>query len=331
MKNPAKASSLPSALEAALQSCQVPATSLPEPLIKALSNEYARLEEQLTIAAAQRDAIQNQFLQQEKMASIGQLAAGVAHEINNPIGYVNSNIHSLQGYLVSLGAILQKFREALPQLPDESRSDIQNLLVAEDLDFILEDIPPMLQESLDGISRVKKIVQDLKDFSHPDTGVFVLADIHQGLDAAINIAWNEIKYKAEVRKEYASLPMLYVRESQLNQVFLNLLVNAAHAISEGQGRITIRTNADNHEAWVEIEDTGCGIPPENLPRIFDPFFTTKPVGKGTGLGLSLSHGIIKQHGGRIEVASTPNQGTTFRVILPILSAPPEGEAVEHPV
>lgn len=262
----------------------------------------------------------NQLLQSEKMASIGQLAAGVAHEINNPIGYVNSNLGKLREYVEELLAILHAYEEAEPLLPADAEvvRRLHALKAHADLDYIKEDVLALLAESSDGVTRVRSIVQDLKDFSHVDEGEWQWADLHRGLDSTLNVVSNEIKYKADVVKEYGVIPHIECLASQLNQVFMNLLVNAAHAMVEDKrGIITLKTGADEHLLWVEIADTGSGISPENLKRIFDPFFTTKPVGKGTGLGLSLAYGIVQKHGGRIEVTSKPGRGTTFRVILPI--------------
>jgi len=169
---------------------------------------------------------------------------------------------------------------------------------------------------------VRKIVQDLKDFSHVDARKeWEWTDLHKGLDSTLNFVHNEIKYKAEVVKEYGGLPEVQCLASELNQVFMNLLVNAAHAIDKARGTIWIRTGTakagDRDSVWVEIQDDGCGIAEENLSRIFDPFFTTKPVGKGTGLGLSLSYGIVKKHGGRLEVDSQPGRGSRFRLTIPV--------------
>ena len=167
---------------------------------------------------------------------------------------------------------------------------------------------------------MKKIVQDLKDFSRVDTSQeWQLADLHAGIDSTLNIVRNEIKYKAEVVKEYGQLPQVECLPSQLNQVFMNLLVNAAHAMKDKErGTITVRTGRrDDREVWVEVADDGSGIDPENLKRIFDPFFTTKPVGKGTGLGLSLAYGIVQKHQGAITLDSAPGRGTTFRIVLPV--------------
>jgi two-component system NtrC family sensor kinase len=182
-----------------------------------------------------------------------------------------------------------------------------------------------MDESRDGITRVKKIVQDLKDFSHQGGDEdWQWALLHDGLDTTLNIVNNEIKYKAKVVKEYGDIPPIQCLSSQINQVLMNILVNAAHSI-EGTGTITIRTAERDDEVRVEVSDTGSGIAPEHMTRIFDPFFTTKPVGKGTGLGLSLSYSIVQKHHGRIEVESELGKGTTFRVCLPIRQ---EGDAKE---
>ena len=186
-----------------------------------------------------------------------------------------------------------------------------------DLAFLRQDIIELMGESRDGITRVKKIVQDLKDFSHQGGDEeWQWALLHDGLDSTLNIVNNEIKYKAKVVKEYGELPEIECLPSQINQVFMNLLVNAAHAI-EAAGHHHHAHRNEGGEAWVEVADTGAGIAPEHLKRIFDPFFTTKPVGKGTGLGLSLSYSIVQKHHGRIEVESEPGKGTTFRVCLPV--------------
>ncbi len=263
----------------------------------------------------------NQLLQAEKMASIGQLAAGVAHEINNPIGYVHSNIGSLEGYLGDLFRILDAYVAAEAEMPADQPAcaEPRRLRAELDLAFLRQDIPQLMNESKEGISRVRKIVQDLKDFSHVDSSQeWRWADLHQGLDSTLNVVNNEIKYKAEVVKEYGELPQVECLPSELNQVFLNLLVNAAHAIADGErGRITLRSGSEGERVWIEVADNGGGIAPENLKRIFDPFFTTKPIGRGTGLGLSLSYGIVKKHGGSIEVDSEPGRGTTFRIVLPL--------------
>ena len=272
---------------------------------------------------------QGQLLQSEKLASIGQLAAGVAHEINNPIGFVYSNLSTLQRYFGDLMSLIQAYESAEASISDIAVLDsLKALKKKADLEFLREDTTALMSESRDGITRVKDIVQNLKDFSHADANdKWQWASLQQGLDSTLNIVWNELKYKCEVQKEYAVIPDIECLPSQLNQVFMNMMVNAGHAIEE-RGTITLRTGVDGDQVWVEIEDTGKGIAPENLKRIFDPFFTTKPVGKGTGLGLSLTYSIVQKHQGRVEVDSTVGQGTRFRIWLPIkhLVTPEESQA-----
>ncbi len=263
----------------------------------------------------------NQLLQSEKMASIGQLAAGVAHEINNPIGYVNSNLGTLGQYVEDLFRVTDAYERAEPELDGQLLGKIRALKQELDWEYLKRDIRDLLKESGEGIGRVKRIVQDLKDFSHVDLAEWQWVDLHKGIDSTLNIVHSEIKYNADVVKEYGVIPQVECLAPQLNQVFMNMLVNASHAIGDGSmGKITIRTGVENEMVWIEFADTGKGIPPENLKRIFDPFFTTKPVGKGTGLGLSLSYGIVEKHHGRIEVESQVGKGTTFRIWLPLRQA-----------
>lgn len=259
---------------------------------------------------------QNQLLQSEKMASVGQLAAGVAHEINNPIGFVNSNLTTLEHYMSDIAHVLSAYAALEKTLEASALTELDAVKSAIDLPYLLNDIPSLLKESEDGLARVKRIIKDLRDFSHVDESTWQMVSLEQCMDSTLNVARNEIKYKAEVVKQYAGLPEISCMSSQINQVFLNLLVNAVQAI-EIKGVITIRTGQENQEVWVEVTDTGVGIEPKNLTQIFNPFFTTKPVGKGTGLGLSVSYGIVQKHGGRIEVHSEVGKGTTMRVCLPV--------------
>ncbi|TVO58649.1 ATP-binding protein [Denitromonas halophila] len=259
---------------------------------------------------------QNQLLQSEKLASIGQLAAGVAHEINNPIGFVNSNLGTLASYVDELMVVLDAYTGAHDQIPESLRSAIDAQIKGVDLDYLREDLVNLVTESRDGLDRVKKIVQDLKDFSRMGESEAAWADLHHCLDTTLNVVANEIKYKAEVVKQYGELPEIECVASQLNQVFMNLVVNAAQAIAE-QGTITVSTGTEGEQVFVSVRDTGAGIPPEVLKRIFDPFYTTKPVGTGTGLGLSVSYSIIERHGGRIVVNSKLGEGTEFKIWLPL--------------
>jgi two-component system NtrC family sensor kinase len=282
-------------------------------------------EEQKRLIARLQQA-QDQLLQSEKMASIGQLAAGVAHEINNPVGFVNSNMHSLRTYVGTLIKLVDDIDAVMDSatLDPSSRARIAQLKDEADLAFLKDDVTQLVGESMDGLKRVKDIVQALKNFSHVGETEWQLADIHEGLNSTLSIAHNEIKYKATLLKRYGALPPIKCMISQLNQVFMNLIVNAAHAI-ERSGTITIATGTDGDDwVWVDVSDTGAGIAPEHMTRIFEPFFTTKPVGRGTGLGLSLSYSIVKRHGGQITATSEPGKGTTFRVRIPV--APPPGQA-----
>jgi signal transduction histidine kinase len=258
----------------------------------------------------------NQLLQSEKMASIGQLAAGVAHEINNPIGYVNSNLGVLQTYVQGMLRLIDGYERLEGELRAESRSAIEVIRQDIDLSYLRNDICDLLSESLGGLQRVKRIVQDLKDFSHISDSEVQWANLEDGLESTLNVVWNELKYKAEVVRDYGKLPEVECIPSQLNQVFMNLLVNAGQAIPE-RGIITLRTRQAGENVEIEITDTGPGIPPEIINRIFDPFFTTKPVGSGTGLGLSITHSILRKHHGQIDVSSELGKGTTFRITLPI--------------
>jgi len=295
-------------------------------LKKYQSRLIVHLEEKIAELEKERDHLkftQSQLLQQEKMASIGQLAAGIAHEINNPIGYINSNLCTMKKYLAKICQYKQQCQKVWSELKEinhpkitEAFESLENLSAELKLPFILEDIGSLVEESLEGVERVRKIVADLKSFSHLDEAELKEADLNQGLQSTINIVWNELKYKANLIKELGEIPLVRCYPQQINQVFMNLLVNAAQAI-ETQGEIRVKTAPAGDRVLVEISDTGCGIPPENLSRIFEPFFTTKEIGKGTGLGLSMTYDIIRKHNGEIQVESQVGKGTTFRLLLPI--------------
>jgi signal transduction histidine kinase len=280
-----------------------------------LNETLQQEKERLAVMVKELEAAQTQLLQSERMASIGQLAAGVAHEINNPVGFVNSNLGSLQTYVNNLLSLLSAFEKFESTLPEAAKEHIRKVKKDIDFVFLLDDITALLTESLDGLKRVTRIVQDLKNFSHVGEAERQMADLESGVESTLRVVWNELKFKAEVIKEFAGIPHIMCYPSQLNQVFMNLLVNASHALQD-KGKITIRTGFDDDQVWIEVEDTGRGIAPENMSRIFTPFFTTKPVGQGTGLGLSLSYGIVKNHLGRIDVKSVVGQGTSLTVFLP---------------
>jgi PAS domain S-box-containing protein len=302
----------------------------PVEVIGSLTDITARkgMEQKQQQLIARLSEAHEQLLQSEKMASIGQLAAGVAHEINNPIGFVNSNMGSLRHYVGTLVNVVDAYGEAVHKAAPGSALEAQIDAISReaDLGYLKDDIADLVSESMDGLKRVKDIVQSLKDFSHVGQNDWQYADVHTGLDTTLNIVANEIKYKATVEKHYGKLPEIKCLASQLNQVFMNLLVNAAQAI-KSKGVITIATGANEGWVWVRISDNGCGIPQDNVKRIFEPFFTTKPVGSGTGLGLSLSYSIVNKHGGRIEVASKPDVGTVFTIKLPVV---PPASAADAP-
>lgn len=283
--------------------------------LEAEKNEQIRLNTRLKETQAH-------LLQSEKLASIGQLAAGIAHEINNPLGYIHSNLHSLQSYLSDLLSFTESAERLAGHLPanDPELLAYRDLKKRLDIDFLKSDLTDLIDESIEGANRAKKIVQDLRDFSRIDKQQRELFDIEAGIDATLNIIHNELKHKAIIDKRYCGLEPYLCKGAQLNQVFMNLLVNAAHAI-EDFGTIRILTRYRSNQILIEIEDTGSGIPDEIRTRLFEPFFTTKAVGKGTGLGLSMSYQIIEAHRGTIEVASTVGKGSLFRVCLP--KHPPE--------
>lgn len=267
--------------------------------------------------------MQAQLVQSEKMASIGQLAAGIAHEINNPTGFVLSNLKTLEDYIKDIKSVLNDYKSILSNCSKVSDNNLVSSIrtVEEkedniDMSFLLSDIDEIIAESLEGMKRISKIVKDLKEFSHVGSDKPEYADINRGIESTLNIVWNELKYRAEVITVYGDIPQVLCYPQQLNQIFMNLLVNAAQAIVE-KGTIKITTFSEDNHAVVEISDTGKGIAPEHISRIFEPFFTTKHVGKGTGLGLTVVYSIIKKHGGEIKVESDPGKGTMFRVYIPV--------------
>ena len=280
-----------------------------------LSTEHTELSALLQ----QVEKTQGQLLQSEKMASIGQLAAGVAHEINNPIGFVNSNLGTLGRYVDDLLRVIDAAAGCEPAAAIAKEVD---------LSFLREDLAALLTESREGLERVRKIVANLKDFSHVDEAEWQQADLVSGLESTVTVAWHELKYKTEIVRELQALPLVRCIPAQINQVFLNLLVNAAQAI-EKRGTITLRSGSENNQVWIEVADTGKGMNEETRRRLFEPFYTTKPVGTGTGLGMSLSWDIIHKHGGSFDVDSTPGTGSRIRLWLPIEGPAPSPQPLSH--
>ncbi|WP_350627664.1 ATP-binding protein [Pseudoalteromonas sp. CAL260-MNA-CIBAN-0059] len=270
--------------------------SIEQSEVESLKKQVAQLNEQL--------------MHSEKLASLGQLAAGVAHEINNPIGYVASNLSSLNEYIDSLMMLIKQLSKALPI------EKTNKLKLAHDFDYISKDLPVLMSQSESGLQRVIEIVHDLKDFSYLDDAEFEEADIHLGIQSTLNILGNELKYKATINTSFADLPPVRCVASQINQVVLNLILNAVQAF-EFRGEISITTGFNEVWVWISIEDNGPGIEHDKLELIFQPFFTTKEKHKGTGLGLALSRSIIDKHLGVIEVKSKLGSGSCFTVKLPI--------------
>lgn len=302
-----------------------------------LQQEIAdRKQAEAALAQANQElkTMQSQIVQSEKLASIGQLAAGVAHEMNTPVGFVGSNFQTLMGYMQKFLDLFAMYEDLHGEVEDGSKID--RLKVMErikqtrsnlKIDFILEDIQALFEESCEGIQRVSHIIQNLRDFSRVDQPD-ELADfnLNEGIKSTLMVARNEIKYDAEIVTDLGAIPLVRCCSGQVNQVFLALLVNAAQAIKsqarQDKGTITIKTYATDTEVICTISDDGPGIPEDKISRIFDPFFTTKPVGKGTGLGLSVAYDIIvNKHQGTLSVDSTPGQGTVFTIQLPLSSKP----------
>ncbi|MCH9671404.1 MAG: HAMP domain-containing protein [Gammaproteobacteria bacterium] len=275
----------------------------------------------LAKANEELQAAQKQLLQSEKLASIGQLAAGVAHEINNPMAFVGANMQELSRNLDDVLALL-KFYQSCDDLiaTDSARQAELTALQSEiEVEYIMEDLPALVGESADGAERVKKIVSALRDFSHGDTGDWQSFDMHRGIESTLSLVRNDLKDKATIHRAFQELPEVECNGSQIQQVIMNLLVNAGQAI-EANGNITIRTCVVGESVQVEVADDGAGIAPEHLAKVFDPFFTTKDVGVGSGLGLSISYGIVQSHGGELSVDSELGVGTTFTITLPIAQA-----------
>lgn len=284
-----------------------------------LESQNARLKCEVERRMNELKEAQAFLFQSEKMASLGLLAAGIVHEINNPLSYIYANLEGLKDRLQPVLSIFELTEKFSRQLPEDQPDVLFFQKLKEELDYdnFKVDLAELIEESIEGAVRARKIIQNLREFSHMNERENGLHDIESGIDATLNIVNNELKYKAEIIKEYGGLEPINCVGSQINQVVMNLLVNAAQAI-EKSGKIIIRTGSqDSDRVWIEVEDTGCGMFEEVRRKVFEPFFTTKPVGQGTGLGLSLSYKIIKEHGGTIDLTSELGKGTKFRVYLPV--------------
>jgi signal transduction histidine kinase len=292
-----------------------------EELTRGLEDKVRVRTEQLRAAneelqAAYRDlqATQVQLIQREKMASVGQLVAGVAHELNNPIGFVYSNVGTLDDFVKRLRAILDVYR-AIP-LAEAQQASVDEQYKQLKVDYALKYVDSMIEGIREGAERARKIVRDLRVFARTDTDVWQAVDLHAEIESSLTLVNHLLKERVTVHRKFGPVPAVECVRSQIDQVFLNLLANAAQAIT-GPGVITIETRTEDGCAVVAVSDTGPGIPSDVMGRIFDPFFTTKPVGEGTGLGLSISYEIVKKHGGEIRAESPAGGGATFTVRLPL--------------
>ncbi len=286
-----------------------------ERMVRERTNELENSHEALKKAYVDLQNAQEQLVQTEKMASLGQLVSGIAHEIKNPLNFIYGNTNFLADYTQKLQSLLESY-DRLQSLSPGDRSAMERLKETMHYSFIREDLKTLIDNFTEGARRINTIVSDLRTFSRMDTDTISEIDLHASLEMSLNLLRNQYRNRIEIHREYGDIPKIQGYSGKLSQVFMNLLSNAFHAVKE-KGEVWIRTRSSNGTVEVEIEDNGTGIQREHLKRIFEPFFTTKPVGQGTGLGLSISYGIIEQHHGKIHVASTPDKGSTFTVRLPV--------------
>jgi PAS domain S-box-containing protein len=290
--------------------------------LESINQDLAASLKEVEEATAELKRTQAQLLQSEKLASIGQLAAGIAHEINNPLSYLSSNIGLLAKRLETIvprAKMAEAIQAAAARKDEPGVAEVLRALYAlempADAAAALEDLGPLIKGSSEGLERIKRIVQDLRTFSRKDEGARIPSDLNGIIDGVLNIVWNEIKYKAELKKDYGPLPPVSCNPQQIGQVIINMLMNAVQSLDD-RGMITLRTAAREDGVILQVADTGRGIPPELKDKVFEPFFTTKPASKGTGLGLSISLDIIRKHGGTIDFESAAGRGTTFTIFLP---------------
>jgi signal transduction histidine kinase len=285
-----------------------------EEKVRVRTEQLRTAHEDLQAAYRELQATQMQLVQREKMASVGQLVAGVAHELNNPIGFVYSNVTTLEDFVRRLRGMLEVYR-AVP-LPEAERERVEAEWGARKIDYALKYLDAMTEGIKEGAERARKIVRDLRVFARTEDDIWQSVDLHQELESSLTLLNHLLKDRITVARKFGDLPAVECIRSQIDQVFLNLLANAAQAI-KGSGSITIESRVEDGVAVVVVSDTGPGIPKDVIGRVFDPFFTTKPVGEGTGLGLSISYEIIKKHGGDIGVESRPTGGAVFTVRIPL--------------
>ncbi len=265
----------------------------------------------------ERMRVEHQLVASEKMASLGRMAAGIAHELNSPLGFLSSNESELRSYMKEVLRLLTAYAAAEPHLPDDLRAAIESTKSDAQLAYIFEDVPALLEDNLEGLRRMRQVVSDMKSFSHMGDDDWRVVDLRETLRSSVNVIRHSIEARASLDLSLEAVPELSCLASQLGLVFLSLLENAHDAIPKN-GTISVRlTHTDEETICVEVEDDGEGIEAEAMRRIFDPFFTTKPIGRGTGLGLSIAHNIVERHGGRLEVDSEIGRGSVFRVILPL--------------
>ncbi len=303
-----------------------------EGLVDQRTTELSRSNQRLEQEMVQRKQMETRLVQSEKLVSLGVLSAGVAHEINNPLAYVANNLAVLERSFLGLARLLALHDEARPVLEragPELATRLDEVAADIDLPYIRDSLERVLASTRQGVKRVSDIVQGLRGFARLDQAAVDKVDLHELIASSLLMIQGRLERRGiHIGRAYGDLPRIVCGPAQINQVILNLLVNAMQAIEQtnrGRGRIEIRTRSQGEEVVLEIADDGVGIAPEVLTRIFDPFFTTKPVGQGTGLGLSISHSIVADHGGRLEVESTPGQGSRFRVILPVAGKDPNHE------
>jgi two-component system, NtrC family, sensor kinase len=299
--------------------------------------EQRQLQEQLVNEMRERERMAIELRLAQKLESVGRLAAGVAHEINTPIQYIGDSVSFLKSSQVQLQQLQAAYSAALTRLaPHEAvKPHVETIRKLEediDLAFLVSEIPKAFERTLDGVERVAAIVRAMKEFAHPDAVEQSSSDINHAIETTLTVAHNEYKYHAQVQTRFAELPLTICNIGELNQVFLNLIVNAAHAIAESgkdasTGRMIITTESTGTEVVISIEDNGCGIPAENIEKVFDPFFTTKPVGRGTGQGLAIARSIVvEKHLGSIDIKSGVGEGTCFILRLPVAGRGTEGSA-----